>query len=75
MEMAVSNERSQTTANQRERDPDVLWDANALLVEEIVELLGENNRLRAFIQGVVGAPDAMVCRLTRDAAREALYNR
>lgn len=32
----------------------------------------EIERLRKFIQQVADAPDAMVCRLTRDAAKEIL---
>ena len=35
----------------------------------------EIDRLRAFAQSVVDAPDAMVSRITRDAAREALDGR
>lgn len=41
--------------------------------EEVIEkVLTENERLRSFIHSIVDAHDAMVCRLTRDAAKEVL---
>lgn len=36
------------------------------------ELAMEIHRLRNFLRLVATAPDAMVCRLTRDAARQIL---
>lgn len=65
----MENDQTKTTAPVRNAmTPE---DAQSLMKRNN-ELLAEAERLRKFVQQIVDAPDAMVCRLTRDAAKEVL---